>query len=198
VRAGLATGSCRKTFTLVFADSSITFRLPSERKALLHRLAAREGITDSAFVTRVLDRAIGTISLADVQAPAAADKVIRDTRLHVCLAAEDWGRLKARAKARRLAPATYAAFLMRAHLGDAPPLPEAEYLALKDAITEVTAIGRNLNQIARGVHSGEQPALPGRAEVRAMIRVAKGLRNRFKALLDANERAWRTDAKKSP
>jgi hypothetical protein len=88
-----------------------------------------------------------------------------------------------------VASATYAALLMRAHLRDAAPLPEAEYLALKDAVTELTAMGRNLNQIARAVHTGKQPALPGRAEVHAMIRVAKGLRNRFKGLLEANERA---------
>lgn len=128
---------------------------------------------------------------------ANQDRTVRDTRLHVCLAAEDWRGLRGRAKARGLAAATYAAFLMRAHLRNAAPLPKAEYLALKDAITELTAIGRNLNQIARALNAGEQPGLPGRPEVRAMIRVAKSLRSRFKALLDANELAWRSDEKGS-
>jgi len=93
--AGLATRSCRKAFTLVIADFFVTFRLSSETKTLLHRLAAREGITGSAFVKRLLNGTVGTMSIADVEAPAAADKVVRGTRLHVCLAAEDRRRLKA-------------------------------------------------------------------------------------------------------
>jgi hypothetical protein len=149
-------------------------------------------------VKRLLADAIGTISLANIEALAPEEKVARDTRVHVCLEAEDWRRLKTRANARGLPAATYAAFLMRAHLRDAAPLPQVEYLALKDSIMELTAIGRNLNQIARAVNTGAQAAVPGRREVRAMIRVARGLRNCFKALLDANERAWRTDAKTSP
>jgi hypothetical protein len=112
---------------------------------LLRRLAAREGSTDSAFVKRLLDDAIGTVSLANVEAPVEAEKGARDTRLHVCLEPADWRRLRERAKARGLASATYAAFLLRAHLRNAAPLPQPEYLALKDSITELTAIRRNLN-----------------------------------------------------
>jgi hypothetical protein len=92
-----------------------------------------------------------------------------------------------------MATATYAAFLIRAHLRHAAPIPQTEYLALKEAILELTAIGRNLNQIARAVNADEKVCPPGRAAVRAMVRVAKGLRHRFKALLEANERTWRSN-----
>jgi hypothetical protein len=76
-------------------------------------------------------------------------------------------------------------------------LPKAEYLALKQSVLELTAVGRNLNQIARAMNQGGRPALPGRVEVGAMLKVAEGLRDHFKGLLKANERSWRDHAEAS-
>jgi hypothetical protein len=90
-----------------------------------------------------------------------------------------------------LASATYVAVLVRSHLSGATPLPRAEYLALRQSILELTAIGRNLNQIARAINQGGHSALPGRTEVSAMLRVAEGLRDHFKELLKANAASWR-------
>ena len=81
--------------------------------------------------------------------------------------------------------------MVRSHLRAAAPLPKAEYLALKQSVLELTALGRNLNQIARAMHQGGRPALPGRAEVGAILEVAEGLRDHFKGLLKANELSWR-------
>jgi hypothetical protein len=54
---------------------------------------------------------------------------------------------------------------------------------------ELSAIGRNLNQIAKAIHQ-RNPAVSGSGEVRAMLQVAEGLRNHFKALLKAKEQSW--------
>jgi hypothetical protein len=90
--------------------------------------------------------------------------------------------------------ATYVALLVRSHLRAAPPLPKIEYLALRQSVLELTNLGRNLNQIARAMNQGGRPALPGRAEVGAMLKVAEGLRDHFRELLKANERSWWGDA----
>ena len=85
--------------------------------------------------------------------------------------------------------ATYVSLLVRSHLRGMAPLPKEELLALKRSVAELSAIGRNLNQIAKATHQGK-PAAPGQEELRAMLKVAEGLRDHFKALLKSNEQSW--------
>jgi hypothetical protein len=134
------------------------------------KLVEREGINESALVKQLLDVVL---------------------RLYVRLAPEDWRLLKERSSARGMPSATYVSLLVRSHLRGVAPLPKAEYVALKQTVLELTAIGRNLKQIARAIHQGGRHALPGRAEAGAMLKVAEGLRDHFRALLSANERSWR-------
>jgi len=110
-------------------------------------------------------------------------------RLYLRMETQDL-RLPARSEARGMAPATYAALALRSHLRGGAPLPKAEYVALRQAIDQLAALGRNLNQIARVLNQGGGPALPGRQEVAAMLKVAETLRDHFRALLDANQRSW--------
>jgi len=64
------------------------------------------------------------------------------------------------------------------------PLPKEELLTLKRSIAELGAIGRNLNQIARAVNSGERVSLPGRQELLAMLKIGEGLREHVKAFTE--------------
>jgi predicted DNA binding CopG/RHH family protein len=176
--------------TLVAERRLIACCVTSEMKARVRALANRDGITESTLVRQLLDTAVRTSAAADVPTRAAPERVSRQTRLYVRLAAEDWRLLKERASARGMAGATYVALLTRSHLRNASPLPKAEHLALKQLVVELTAIGRNLNQIARAMNQGASAALPGRTEVAAMLRVAEGLRDHVKRLLSANARTW--------
>ena len=65
-------------------------------------------------------------------------------------------------------------------------------MALRQAIDQLTALGRNLNQIARVLNQGGRPALPGRQEVAAMLKVAEALRDHFRALPD--DKRWSATA----
>jgi hypothetical protein len=67
-----------------------------------------------------------------------------------------------------------------------------EYTLLKQSVEQLGAVGRNLNQIARALNQGGRSAVPGRAEVATMLKISQGLREHFRALLDANDRSWRT------
>jgi predicted DNA binding CopG/RHH family protein len=192
--AGLAAGRCCITMGVMAADAFIHCRVTSDVKALVRRLAEREGINESTLVKQLLEFVLRTSAMTELPAPAALDKVNRGARVYVRLAAEDWRLLKARSTARDVPSATYVALLVRSHLRGAAPLPKAEYLALKQSVLELTALGRNLNQIARMMNQGGRPALPGRAEVGAMLKIAEGLRDHFKGLLKANERSWRGNA----
>ena len=86
--------------------------------------------------------------------------------------------------------ATYVSSLVRAHLRTLAPLPREELAELRRSIAELSAVGRSLNQIARALNQNARVAAPGRDEALAMIRVAGGLRDHFRALLKANIESW--------
>ena len=159
-------------------------------KTLLRALADREQITESALVRQLLQVMLrrsateGFPKLDDLEKPS------RDARLSIRLAPDDRALLSARATARGMASATYVSILIRSHLRSLAPLPREELSALKRSVAELGAIGRNLNQIARAANQGARPTGPGREDLKAMLRVAEGLRDHFKALLRANERCW--------
>jgi hypothetical protein len=175
----------------------IACRVTLETKARVRRLAEREGITESTLVKQLLDVVLRTSALEELFTPMPAEKVHRDARLYVRLDLDDWRLLKARSQGRGMASATYASLLLRSHLRGGTPLPKAEYLALNHLVTELAAIGRNLNQIARALNQGGRPAMPGRTEVATMLKLAEALRDHVRALLTANERSWRGDAETS-
>ena len=174
------------------ADSFIQCRVTLETKALIHALAGRERITESALVRQLLETVLRTTTSGVTPAARSPERVTRDARLSVRLAPDDRALLTERAAARDMAAATYVSVLVRSHLRGLAPLPKAELLALKRSVAELSAIGRNLNQIARVANPGGRTAAIGRDEVGSMLKVAAGLRDHVKALLKANERSWRT------
>lgn len=89
-----------------------------------------------------------------------------------------------------MASATYASVLMRSHLRSIAPLPKDELVALKQAVSELGAIGRNLNQIARATNSGARIAGVGHDEFRAILKICEGLRDHTKTLIKANAASW--------
>jgi uncharacterized protein (DUF1778 family) len=172
------------------ADKFISFRVDLETKKLLQSLADREGTTESRFLRRLLEPVINNTPLT--QPPAAPrERISRDKRLAIRLQADDRKLLSERAETRGVRSATYVALLLRSHLRARPPLPTAEYLAVKESVAGLRAVGRNLNQIARLMNQGGVPSPSAlTSELAAANQVAPDLRDRVLALLEANERSW--------
>ena len=159
-------------------------------KTLVRSLAEREQITESALVKELLQVVLRTAALQGFPKLDELDRPNRDARLYVRLEPEDRQLLSGRATQRGMPSATYVSLLVRAHLRGVAPLPKEELLALRHSITQLKAVGRNLNQMAKSLSQDVRATAPGRQEVNAMIRVAEGLRDHFKALLKANEKSW--------
>ena len=176
------------------ADAFIQFRVSPEVKTLLRAIAEREQITESALVRQLVEMMLRMQVKAGFPALADVEKESRDARVYVRLEEGVRVQLMKRALERGMPSATYLAGLAKSHLCGGAPLPKEELLALKRSIAELKAIGRHLNQIARALNQDGRAAGPGRQEVQAMFKVAAGLRDHFKALLEANERSWRTNA----
>lgn len=179
----------------------IRARVTAETKREIAATAARESLSESAWLKRLLVR-----EMQATRDPAATLVVSRradggrrygarkgspcDRPVLVLLQPEDRLLLDARAEARGMRPATYVSVLTRSHLRRLAPLPKDEMLALRHSIGELAAIGRNINQIAKAANHGGR--LPGsvREEFRAMLKICEALRDNTDALLMANITSW--------
>jgi len=175
---------------IMAAPPFVAARVTPEMKTLLRVLAEREQITESALVRELLETMLRRSAAEGFPKLEALEKVSRDARLSVRLAPEDRILLCDRATARGMPSATYVSVLVRSHLRNLAPLPKEELLALKRSVAELGVIGRNLNQIARALNQGGKYSGPGREDLKAMLRVAEGLRDHVKALLRANQISW--------
>ena len=172
------------------ADQFIAARVSSRTKDRLRTLAQRQQLSESALLKRLLETMLDAVGEPDVGENDRVQQAQRAARLYVRLYPDDRGLLAERARGRGMAPATYIAVLVRAHLRQLTPIPRDELQALKRSVAELSAIGRNLNQISRAVHQGSAIAGPRREEVMTMLRICEALRDHFKATLTANERSW--------
>jgi hypothetical protein len=171
------------------AEAFIQCRVTTETKEKVRTLAARQQLSESAFLKRLIDLMLQTAGAAgsiDMDA-----KQPRDARITIRLRAEDLALLHARAAARGMPAATYVSVLTRSHLRKLTPLPKEELLALKRTVSELGRIGRLLNPIARAAHQGDRVSGPGREDLRALLRVCEGLRDHVKDLLRINLASWK-------
>lgn len=179
------------------ADAFIQIRVTPEVKARLRALAVREHVTESAVMRQLL-AAMLRVQEPRNSKPKEADPVPRDSRLYVRLRLDDRKLLKARALARGVPSATYIALLVRSHLHAVAPLPEAELLAVRQSISELRSIGRDVKTMARAIGRDEGGPQPGQRDVLRMMKVGEVLRDRIKALFIANANAWESGNAEAP
>jgi hypothetical protein len=188
-------------------------RVTPETKARVLTITRAELLTEAVWLRRLVTRSLHALpahlahlgEMGDQPsgqlAPARGVSTKNQgqaARLYVRLRREDHLLLHERAAARSMASATYISVLVRSHLRTLVPLPKDELAALKRAIAELGAVGRNLNQVARVVYQGSRVADPGR-EFRAMLKICEALRDHTKDLIKANAASWASGyAKNAP
>lgn len=158
--------------------------------------AKAQGLSESALLKRITEALIGTDSIPIGTLPAV-EPVPESGRLSVRLSVDDLHLLRERARNRGLASATYVSFLVRSHLRNVAPIPDMELKVLQQAIAEVSAIGRNLNQIARALNSGERAEAPNKADLQAILRACSALRDSFKEVIARNIQSWEVGYEKA-
>lgn len=158
--------------------------------------AARQGLSESALLKRLVEQLLtvaGDEPIA-IQRPAP---LARDARLTVRLVPHDRLLLRERAAARGMPAASYVSTLVRSHLRSLAPLPDKELEALRSAVTQLAAIGRNLNAMAR-IALACGTAGPTQEHLRLMLRVCEGMREHVKGIVHANIVSWETGYAKTP
>jgi hypothetical protein len=151
-----------------------------ETKTRFAAVARHQGLSDSALLKRLVDLMLQMASTREVGLSALSDRTARESRLTVRLRADDQVLLRERAAARGMPAATYVSVLTRAHLRGLAPLPKAELLALKRAVSELGDLARRL-----------ESAGTSREDARAVLRVCEALRDHVKGLIRANLNSWR-------
>jgi len=158
--------------------------------------AARQGLSESALLKRLVEQLLagaGEESTAERPAPVA-----RDARVTVRLVPDDSLLLRERAAARGMPAASYVSTLVRSHLRSLAPLPDRELEALRSAVTQLAAIGRNLNAMTRTALAGGTVAGPSQEHLRLMLRLCEGVRDHVKGLIHTNIVSWEAGHAKTP
>jgi hypothetical protein len=189
------------------ATEILKTRVTPEIKARVAEITQAELFTEAVWLRRLVAKELREGRAASVPPPERTERhgnaalAMRGhcsknrgktSRLYVRMRREDRLLLHERAAARGMASATYVSVLVRSHLRALTPLPRDELAALKRAVGELGAIGRNLNQIARAVNDGARVTGPGREEFRSILRVCEALRDHTKDLIKANTASWST------
>jgi hypothetical protein len=180
------------------AEAFIQCRVPKATKAALRAAADRQQLTESALLKRMLELVLHTTGAAEVDEVVVADRPSRRARLYVRLTVGDSQLLQARSAARRLAPATYASILLRAHLRALTPLPEPELRAIRQSTRELAAIGRNLNQIALATQHGGSGVGASREDLRNLLKVCVTLNDHIRSYVRTNVSSWSSGDATSP
>jgi hypothetical protein len=186
------------------ASHFLRTRVTPETKARVLAIAQQQLLTESIWLRRLIVNA-----LHDQESMSTSQDLVKQhsipfteergqcsvkrgqaSRLFVRIRTEDQLLLRERAAARGMASATYVSVLVRSHLRALAPLPRDELAALKQAASELGAIGRNLNQITRAINQGARLAGPGRGEFGAILKICEALRDHTKDLIKSNAASW--------
>ena len=172
------------------AKALIATRVTADKKRRFAALAHQQELTESALLKRLIDGALGLAAPAGPPSVSAVQPVPATGKVSVRLRPDDLLLLRERAIGRSIPTGTYVSLLVRSHLRSLTPLPTAEFEALRKCLLECGAIGRNLNQIARALNSGERNSGPSQGELLALLRAMTGLKDAIRGLLVSNARSW--------
>lgn len=180
------------------ANKLIAACVTADAKAKFKSLAQSYNLGESALLRRLIDRAIDPLGTDGSGASGEAQGSARAERLYVRLYPDDRLLLAERSAARGMPAATYLAVLARAHLRQLAPLPDAERRAFERCVGALSAIGRNLNQVARIANREGVVSKLERQDLALFIKVCKAATEHFKATLKANKASWESGHETTP
>lgn len=168
----------------------LTTWVTRESKVRFAELARAQGISESALLRRVVESTIAAVGGSAPPPIVPVNPVPGHGRISVRLRGDDLLLLRERAQAREMPTSTYVSLLVRSHLRALTPLPTVEVKALKCLVAELSAIGRNINQIARAVNNQQWPGGPTLQNLKSIMRALWITRDYTRDLIKANLASW--------
>ena len=174
------------------ARQQITAWATPDRKGQFAALAASRGLSESKLLGLLIDSVLERNPIDE----AGAERYDEEgDRITLRLRPGDGKWLRLRAQRRGMKYTTYGAALIRAHVRANPPMPIEELARIERSLAEVSAVGRNLSQIARRISEG-QGVDPGlRPELTVVLHAVEELRQALREVVKVNRISWEsTDA----
>ncbi len=168
-----------------------------EVKERFGALARAQGLSESGYLRQVIHSLVTGANTSPDQVLIPAARLPKDLRIAVRLRPEDHRLLRDRASVRSMPVGAYVAVLVRAHLHQVVPIPTAELDALRESVAELSAMARNLNQIAHALNRGAHTEGPSNQLLRDMINALVLHRDRIKALIVSNRESWEVGHEKA-
>lgn len=170
-------------------ERTVRARVDAQTKAAFHAVVVNQGTSES----RLLQLLIGALlkNNSDNGSPSIPPTEIKDDRFSFRLSAKLKDDLARRAKEQGASPGSYLVALARTHLSKKPYFTERELEVLRQSNSELTAIGRNINQIARALNRSLDHADMTRSkELEQVAVLVKGHRDYVRGLIRANLSSW--------
>lgn len=159
-----------------------------DTKAAFHSAAIKHGTSEAGLLQMLLSAFLK--SNPPNSTPIAATETKND-KLSLRLSAKLKGELTYRAKGQGMTPSAYWIALARAHVSQEAFFTERELDVLRKSNNELTAIGRNINQIARALNTSLDSAHMARAkELEDVAAVVKNNRDYVRGLIRTNLASW--------
>ena len=160
-----------------------------ERKGQFAALAASRGLSESKLLGLLIDSVLERNPVHEVGDERYGETRDGD-RITLRLRPGDGKWLRLRAHARGMKYTTYTAMLIRAHVRANPPMPLDELARLERSLAQISALGRNLSQIARRISEG-QGVDPGlRPELTVVLHAVEELRQTLREVVKVNRISW--------
>ena len=160
-----------------------------DRKGQFSALAASRGLSESKLLGLLIDSVLERNPVAEAGDDRNGEAGDGD-RITLRLRPGDGKWLRLRAHARGMKYTTYTAVLIRAHLRADPPMPLDELERIERSLAEVSAVGRNLSQIARRISEG-QGVDPGlRPELTVVLHAVEELRRALRDVVRVIRISW--------
>ncbi|WP_116137987.1 hypothetical protein [Trinickia diaoshuihuensis] len=122
-------------------------RIDPDLKSAFATVAREQGVTEARLLEIVVAAFLRRTSPAPAPEPPESDGVkTKDVRVR--LAPFKYRELERLASLPHWSRGTYFAYLFDVHLSGKPHLTDAELQALREATAQLSAVGRNVNQIA--------------------------------------------------
>ncbi len=173
------------------ADKVIAVCVTADTKARFKVVADDYGLSKSGLMRLLIERAIEAVQAPPADSHRRVSESARAERLYVRLYRDDRRLLAERAAALGMPSAKYLAALARSHLRNLAPLAVADRKAIEQCVRELSAIGRNVNQVAHRANQGGVISGITRQDIAVFIKVCTTATERIKAFVAANRASWK-------
>lgn len=153
--------------------ATLITRIGRSEKNQFEHTAKSHNLKPSELLRRLVLAEIGKNE--DFKAAEPKPQRIGTARLTITLAEFLMDSVKLRAEAKGMATSRWISALVQSHVSNAPVITEREVLMLRAITRELSAIGRNINQIARHFNSSQNHN--GHVDLNALSKLPTSIEN---------------------